>query len=51
MLSDRSLGMVAGTATSVFLLTGAFMIMEIILPGDKKTGDCQGGKILAHRYG
>ena len=33
---DRSLGMVAGTATSVFLLTGAFLIMENILPGDKR---------------
>jgi len=33
---DRSLGMLAGTATSVFLLTSAFMIMENIFPGDKR---------------
>ena len=28
--------MLACTATSVFLLTGAFMVMENILPGDKR---------------
>ncbi len=33
---DRSLGMVAGLATSIFLLSGAYLLMENILPEDKR---------------
>ena len=33
---DRSLGMVAGLATSVFLVTGAYIVMENVLPEEKR---------------
>ena len=33
---DRSLGMLAGLATSVLLISGAYLFMENILPEDKR---------------
>ena len=33
---DRSLGMVAGIATSILLISGAYLVMENILPENKR---------------
>lgn len=43
---DRSLGMVAGLATSSFFLAGAFLIMENIWPGNQQPKIMQEAKSL-----
>ena len=43
---DRSLGMVAGFITSIFLLSGAYLFMENVLPEDKRLKFVKNAKSL-----